>query len=146
MTSEEKQQYLREHIIEGGYNTEDFISFLESKKVEGSNIDNWDFDLLQEVVAEFKNLLSEGETIERRVTTKGQALAMFGGSAEDDEDDKSSSSSSNDSDEYKVKKNKDGKKDDKKEDSSSSSSEEEKKELKTMPVQTKLVTQSNFHQ
>lgn len=154
MSSEEKQEYLRTNILEGGFKAEEFVSFLEGKKEDGSNLDNWDFEDLQEVVQEFKTLVSEGETIERRQTTKDQTLALFGQDTEsekDDNDDKqsSSSSSSNDSDEYKTdkqdkkKKQKDDK-DNKKEESSSSSSSDDEEEDKKKELNQKDTTKSQI--
>ena len=51
---EEKQNYLRENILEKGYNPNEFVDFLKSKKGEaGSDISNWSMDDLKEVVQEF---------------------------------------------------------------------------------------------
>ena len=55
--AEEKQDYLRENILEKGYDTNMFIDFLKSKKGEdGENIDNWTLEDLREVVKEFTSL------------------------------------------------------------------------------------------
>lgn len=42
-----KQQFLRNEIIEKGYNADDFISFLDSKKLGEFDIDNFTFDELK---------------------------------------------------------------------------------------------------
>ena len=51
---EEKQKYLRQNILDKGYDANDFISFLESKKGEGaSDISNWSKIDLYAVVQEY---------------------------------------------------------------------------------------------
>ena len=48
-----KQKYLREAIIETGYNAETFIQYLESLKQGGDDIDNWTLDELRLEVQNF---------------------------------------------------------------------------------------------
>ena len=56
-SQEEKQNYLRENILEKGYDTNKFIDFLKSKKgEEGGDISSWSMPDLQEVVQEFISL------------------------------------------------------------------------------------------
>ena len=51
---EEKQNYLRQNILDKGYDANEFVSFLQSKKGEGaSDISNWSMKDLQEVVQEY---------------------------------------------------------------------------------------------
>ena len=51
---EQKQNYLRENILEKGYNAEKFMGFLKSKKGEqGLDLNNWDKDELISAVEEF---------------------------------------------------------------------------------------------
>ena len=51
---EEKQNYLRQNILDKGYDANDFVSFLQSKKGEGaSDISNWSMTDLQKVVKEY---------------------------------------------------------------------------------------------
>ena len=51
---EEKQKYLRQNILDKGYDANDFIAFLESKKGEGaSDISNWSKIDLYAVVQEY---------------------------------------------------------------------------------------------
>ena len=58
---EKKQNYLRENILEKGYDANIFINFLKSKKgEEGADISNWSFPDLQEVVREFTSLGNTG--------------------------------------------------------------------------------------
>ena len=146
MSSEQKQQYLKKNIIDAGLQADEFISFLESKNPEGSSIDIWTLEELESLVDEFKNILTEGETIQRRATTKDEALALFGQASDSEEDEKkkeSSDSSSNDSDEYKDKKNKSSPKQpkEKKDDSSSSESEDEVKPAPQLPGKVSQVAQ-----
>ena len=63
-SQEEKQNYLRENILEKGYDPNTFVEFLKTKKGEaGSDITNWSMEDLTEVVQEFisKNSLPEKE-------------------------------------------------------------------------------------
>ena len=53
-SQESKQNYLRENILDKGYDATTFINFLKSKKGEkGEDISNWSMPDLQEVVQEF---------------------------------------------------------------------------------------------
>ena len=52
--NEEKQNYLKEHILDKGYDTNEFTSFLISKKDEGGDdISNWSFQDLKGAVEEY---------------------------------------------------------------------------------------------
>ena len=57
---EEKQNFLRENILEKGYDVNTFINFLKSKKGgdEGADISSWSMQDLQNVVQEFISLSS----------------------------------------------------------------------------------------
>jgi hypothetical protein len=79
MTAKEKQNYLKTEVLEAGYEAEVFINFLEGKRDDGSDIDVWRLEELIDLVSEFKQLMEGGETIQRRKTTQGQQLAVFGG-------------------------------------------------------------------
>ena len=62
MSDEEHQKriYLRENILDKGYDGEDFASFLTSKKgEEGVNLKNWSLDELKSAVQEFINIQSQ---------------------------------------------------------------------------------------
>ena len=51
---EEKQNYLRENILNQGYDTNQFVNFLKSKKgEEGADVSNWTMEDLKKVVQEF---------------------------------------------------------------------------------------------
>ena len=53
-TEEEKQNYLRENILDKGYEAEEFVSYLTSKKgEEGVNLNNWSLEELKSVVKEY---------------------------------------------------------------------------------------------
>jgi len=72
MTRVEKQEYLRVNVLEKGYESDVFISFLEDQRIDGANIDSWTLDELKSAVQEFVQHISEGENLTRRVTTKGE--------------------------------------------------------------------------
>ena len=56
-TQEDKQNYLRENILEKGYDVNMFINYLKSQKgEEGADISNWSMSGLQKVVQDFVNL------------------------------------------------------------------------------------------
>ena len=63
---EEKQAFLRENILEKGYDINLFVNFLKSKKgEEGEDIGNWTLRDLRSVVNEFTaNYISQPEQIE----------------------------------------------------------------------------------
>ena len=53
-SDEEKQNYLRVNILEKGYDAEDFVAFLTTKKgEEGVNLSNWTLNELQSLVQEY---------------------------------------------------------------------------------------------
>ena len=53
-SQEEKQNYLRENILNQGYDTIQFVNFLKSKKgEEGADVANWTMEDLKKVVQEF---------------------------------------------------------------------------------------------
>jgi len=61
-SQEEKQNYLRENILEKGYDASQFVEFLKLKKGEaGSDITNWSMEDLCEVVQEFISNNSSSE-------------------------------------------------------------------------------------
>ena len=63
---EEKQLYLRNNILEKGYNGEQFMEYLKGKKGENEiDLNNWDFNDLKNVVEEFisKNQFNTQENI-----------------------------------------------------------------------------------
>ena len=54
---QEKQNYLRQNIMDAGYDTNSFVEFLVNKKGEaGADVSNWSFPDLKNVVNEFISL------------------------------------------------------------------------------------------
>ena len=69
---EEKQKYLRQNILDKGYDANQFIAFLESKKGEGaSDISNWSKIDLYAVVQEFI-LVHSNDNINSKQNTEQQ--------------------------------------------------------------------------
>ena len=57
MSTEEKQNFLREKILEKGYDVNEFVQFLTEKKgEEGADVANWSMEDLIIVVNEFIKL------------------------------------------------------------------------------------------
>ena len=58
MSQEEKQIYLRQNILEKGYDTNSFVEFMMNKKggEEGADVSNWSMSELKIVVREFISL------------------------------------------------------------------------------------------
>lgn len=106
MSVSEKQEFLRENILEAGYKAETFINFLEAKREDGGNIEVWEMEELNQAVEEFKAQMNDGEEIKRRKTTKDEHLAVFGDHEDEKESQEKSKSMSSDSDnlenEYKT--------------------------------------------
>ena len=66
MSTEEKQNFLREKILEKGYDGNLFVQFLTEKKGdEGADVANWSMDDLKLVVNEFIKL--HGGQVEEEV-------------------------------------------------------------------------------
>lgn len=49
-----KQDYLRQNILESDFDPAEFSEFITSRKEEGQNVDNWEFEELETLVAIFK--------------------------------------------------------------------------------------------
>ena len=63
---EQKQLYLRENILNKGYDAEDFMSFLKSKKGEiGLDLNNWSKWELEKAVTQFIALKKMNSKIRR---------------------------------------------------------------------------------
>jgi len=66
MSTEEKQNFLREKILEKGYDVNEFVQFLTEKKgEEGADVANWSMEDLKLVVNEFVKL--HGGQVEEEV-------------------------------------------------------------------------------
>ena len=55
---EKKQQYLVAHIIDGGYDPNEFAEFMENSEYteKGIDLSQWNFDELEKIVEDFKTL------------------------------------------------------------------------------------------
>ena len=69
-SKEEKQNYLRENILDKGYDTNDFVDFLKARKggEEGADVSNWSMEDLQLVVGEFISLVGNPKKNENQPT------------------------------------------------------------------------------
>ena len=68
-TQEEKQNFLRENILDKGYDTNMFVEFLMGKKgEEGADVGNWSMKDLQLVVKEFISMQSNINTYPQEQT------------------------------------------------------------------------------
>ena len=58
MSQEEKQIFLRQNILDKGYDTNTFVEFMMNKKggEEGADVSNWSMSELKIVVREFISL------------------------------------------------------------------------------------------
>ena len=83
MSSEEKQEYLRVHIIQKGREPELFISYLEQQKEDGADIDNWTLEELKAIVEQYTESLDNGEEMTRRETSNKEKLQVFGQTGSD---------------------------------------------------------------
>ena len=54
MSAEDKQKYLKSQIIDLNYDPNKFADFLEAKKADGANIDNWSMESLEEQVVAYQ--------------------------------------------------------------------------------------------
>jgi len=67
----EKQEYLRENILDKGADVNKFIEYIATVKPDGENIDNWKMDELVKAVDEYK--LKRASTLK----TKVQAISFM---------------------------------------------------------------------
>ena len=73
---EEKQNYLRQNILDKGYDANEFVSFLISKKGEAaSDISNWSMKDLHVVVQEF--IITSGAVIVQEIESLGLLKLFF---------------------------------------------------------------------
>lgn len=61
----EKQEFLLENIVTPGYRRESFAAFISTQKENGSDIDNWTFEELKQVVLDFQDSYKEPLTPEK---------------------------------------------------------------------------------
>ena len=76
-TEEQKQNYLRENILDKGYEAEDFVTYLTSKKGdEGTNLGNWSLEELKSVVQEYisNNPLNNKQEAENNINQANNTI------------------------------------------------------------------------
>ena len=59
----EKQMYLKENILDVGYDPTEFASYMTSLKEGGTNIGNWSFEELEEIVQSFIKIQKQKEAV-----------------------------------------------------------------------------------
>jgi hypothetical protein len=60
---ENKQNYLRNEILESDYDGDDFLNFMQKKKSgDATDLNNWTFPELKNVVTEYKHMLNSKVT------------------------------------------------------------------------------------
>ena len=50
----QKQEFLRQNVIEDDYDPDEFFEFINKEKKDGANVDNWSLDELETIVLIFK--------------------------------------------------------------------------------------------
>jgi len=55
-----KQDYLVEHVVNPGYDTNSFTEFMNYKKEDGANVDNWSMEELMVAVGDFHTWYNQG--------------------------------------------------------------------------------------
>ena len=58
---EQKQQYLRDEIMDKSYDVDEFSEFMSKYKENGTDLENWEFIELKDAVKIFKNKVKEEE-------------------------------------------------------------------------------------
>ena len=53
--TKQKQTYLRQNILDKGYDSTDFIEFISQQRENGENIENWSMSSLEEIVETYTN-------------------------------------------------------------------------------------------
>lgn len=67
-----KQNFLREEILDNGFDPHEFTEFIESKR--GANIDLWSFDELKDIVSQFKLHLKQQSEKRKKESKKPQEV------------------------------------------------------------------------
>lgn len=60
-----KQLYLKDNIMSVGYDPDDFATFLENEKEDGTNIENWTYEELETLVHVFRKSRDRHAEIEQ---------------------------------------------------------------------------------
>jgi len=74
---EVKQAYMRKAILEPGYNPEAFLTYLNSVKTDGTDIDNWTLEELKTEVQNYKKCYFVEEASKDQMETKDSAIHRF---------------------------------------------------------------------
>jgi hypothetical protein len=87
----QKQSYLRETILEAGYDPQNFVEYLEVIKKRSPDIDAWTLEELKEEVANYKqNYVSQNESQDKNSlhseTERSESLEVGNLSTKDPED------------------------------------------------------------
>jgi len=86
--TEKKQSFLKENILEAGYDPQSFADFMENERDDGCNIDNWTLDELYSIISKFKKkytlVVSEDRSIQALQPTDRRSTSLFQAVAEDD--------------------------------------------------------------
>lgn|SRR3990167_3558858 len=64
-----KQIFLREQILDKGYDPEAFVDFLNSKREDGSDISSWTLQELVDLVSEYVDMCESNKTSEKSADT-----------------------------------------------------------------------------
>ena len=67
---EEKQQFLKGEILNQGYNAEKFSEYISNLKENGTDLNNWTLEELQNIVVSFKNQENSGEINSEEIIEK----------------------------------------------------------------------------
>jgi hypothetical protein len=65
---ESKQQFLRDEILEAGFDPDHFTLWIDKEKIKGCELDEWDMKELVQAVGEYKQSHSQVKT-----SSKGQS-------------------------------------------------------------------------
>jgi len=85
-TLKQKQLFLRENILDKGYNADNFMNLLHSKKGEsGLDLNNWTMDELSSVVTEFTSMLNQNEDQNNNVNINTNNSSQNNNNIESDE-------------------------------------------------------------
>ena len=68
---EEKQKYLVEEIMNKNYDAEKFSEYISNLKENGTDLNNWTFDELKDVVSSFKNQVNSNQLNNEENIEKG---------------------------------------------------------------------------
>lgn len=65
--------FLKENIIDQGYDGKDFTKFMTTYKDDGDDIDEWELDELEDIVEEFKRFATPSQTPVQKPANEGKA-------------------------------------------------------------------------